>query len=124
MCEADTCTCLSTFLNTCEVCGGTLYNHEPINTHSSPTVIPGSTASTETKKATDKKQQQQQNLNQTMPCTEDGEQKSEVASTETKKATDKKQKQNLNQTMPCTADGEQKSEAVKGERELSSTMDY
>ena len=61
----------------------------PINTHSSPAVIPGSTASTETKKATDKKQQQ-----------------------------------NLNQTMPCTADGEQKSEAVKGERELSSTMDY
>ena len=127
------------------------------------TVIPGSTvatqsASTETKKATNKKQKQ--NLNQTMSCTEDGGQKSEAvkgehstvatqsASTETKKATNKKQKQNLNQTMSYTADGEQKSEAVKaklhtkkatnkkqkhgeqkseavkGERELSSTMDY
>ena len=84
---------LPTFLNTCEVCGDTL-TMKPIDTNSSPTVIPGSTVATQS------------------------------ASTETKKATDKKQKQNLNQTMSCTEDGKQKSEAVKGERELSSTMDY
>ena len=49
---------------------------------------------------------------------------SPTASTDKNKATDKKQNQNLNQTMPCTEDGEQKSEDVKGERELSSTIDY
>ena len=73
---------------------GTLYiTMRPINAHSSPTVIPGSTVATQS------------------------------ASTETKKATDKKQKQNLNQTIPCTEDGEQKRDAKKGEGELSSNID-
>ena len=70
----------------------------PINTHSSPAVISDST--------------EKQNLNQTMSCTADGEQKSEAV-----KGEHSTEKQNLNQTMSCTADGEQKSEAVKGERE-------
>ena len=48
-------------------CGGTL-TMRPINTHSSPAVISDST--------------EKQNLNQTMSCTADGEQKSKAVKSE------------------------------------------
>ena len=65
----------------------------PLLTVISGSIVATQLASTKTKKVTNKKQKQ--NLNQTMPCTVDGEQKSEAV----------KGEHSTVATQSCTVDG-------------------